>query len=65
MIDWQEDLPRRRIVRQLKETLVKSTILIGVGHCIEASFALGAALVDGDKVGQIVRPSVYSELNST
>ena len=26
---WEDDLPRRKVVRQLKETLVKSTILVG------------------------------------
>ena len=26
---WKDDLPRRKVVRQLKETLVKSTILVG------------------------------------
>ena len=27
--NWQDDLPRRKVVRQLKETLLKSTILVG------------------------------------
>lgn len=73
---WQDDLPRRRMVRQLKETLVKSTILVGkvkrcqshlcdeltrrcvgVGHCIEASFALGEALAEGDQDDICVRHS--------
>lgn len=49
--NWQDDLPRRRVVRKLRETLVKSTILVGVAHCIEASWVLSGALEEGDKVG--------------
>jgi len=53
---WEDDLPRRKVVRQLKETLVKSTILVGVGHCIEASFSLGNCLEEGDKVATLAAP---------
>lgn len=48
--EWQADLPRRQVVRKMRETLVKSTILIGVAHCIEASWILSGALEEGDKV---------------
>lgn len=48
--NWQDDLPRRRVVRKMRETLVKSTILVGVAHCIEASWVLSGALEEGDKV---------------
>lgn len=54
-LSWTLDHPRRRISRQLKETLLKSTILIGVGQCIEASFALGEALEEGDRDHVLVR----------
>lgn len=49
--EWQSDLPRRQVVRKMRETLVKSTILVGVAHCIEASWVLSGALEEGDKVG--------------
>ncbi|KAK9898272.1 hypothetical protein P389DRAFT_31479 [Cystobasidium minutum MCA 4210] len=53
--EWQSDLPRRQVVRKMRETLVKSTILVGVAHCIEASWVLSGALEEGDKDDTFVR----------
>jgi hypothetical protein len=50
-----EPCPRRRVVRRLKEALVKSAILCGVPHAIEASFALKDALEPGDRDTSFVR----------
>ncbi|GAA94538.1 uncharacterized protein L969DRAFT_42607 [Mixia osmundae IAM 14324] len=47
--------PRRRVVRQLKEAIFKSHVLIGIPKAIEASLALKAALDDGDRDTTFVR----------
>lgn len=47
-MDYETHPSRRRIVRQVKAVLVEDTILIGVAHCIEASFVLANALEEGN-----------------
>jgi hypothetical protein len=57
-INFEDDpLPRRRVVRRLKETLTKLCILIGVPRCIEAGFALDTVVAEGDRDDALVRRS--------
>lgn len=58
-IDWDKDIPRRQVARQLKEALIKSTILVGVASCIECAFALGSVLDEGDKVSEASKRPIY------
>ena len=53
-----EIYPRRRVVRRIKEALVKSAILCGVPHAIEASFALKHAVEPGDRDTSFVRQAI-------
>ncbi|KZO91062.1 hypothetical protein CALVIDRAFT_542120 [Calocera viscosa TUFC12733] len=54
-----DPLPRRRVVRRLKEALVKGAILHGVPHAIGASLALKDALVPGDRDDSFVREGYH------
>ena len=41
--NFEDDpLPRRQVVRRMKETITKSAILVGVGKSIEAAFCLNS-----------------------
>jgi len=51
----EDPLPRRKVVRRLKEALVKGAILHGVPHAIGASLALKEALAPGDRDDSFVR----------
>lgn len=54
--DFQSDpLPRRKVVRRMKEALVKSIILSGAPRVTQASFALNDALEPGDRDSSFVR----------
>jgi hypothetical protein len=54
--NFQSDpLPRRKVVRRIKEALVKSIILCGVPRATQASFALKNALESGDRDSSFVR----------
>ena len=59
--EFSKDTPRRQVVRQLKESLVKSSILVGVGGCIESGFALGDALEEADRVGVSARLRAFAQ----
>jgi len=48
--NFEDDpLPRRQVVRRLKETITKSAILVGVGKSIEAAFVLNSVTEEGDR----------------
>ncbi|EJU02158.1 hypothetical protein DACRYDRAFT_115921 [Dacryopinax primogenitus] len=55
----EDPLPRRKVVRRLKEAIVKGTILHGVPTGIGASIALHAALVPGDRDDSFVREGFH------
>lgn len=50
-----ETIPRRRVLRELKEGLVKSAILVGVPRVIEALLELGECVEEGAKDDSFVR----------
>ncbi|KZT62446.1 hypothetical protein CALCODRAFT_406272, partial [Calocera cornea HHB12733] len=50
---------RRRVVRRLKEALVKGAILFGVPRAISASLALQDALAPGDRDDSFVREGFH------
>ncbi|KZO91061.1 hypothetical protein CALVIDRAFT_602484 [Calocera viscosa TUFC12733] len=53
---FEEDpLPRRKVVRRLKEAITKGAIILGVPRAISASIALKDALEPGDKDDSFVR----------
>jgi hypothetical protein len=55
-VNFEDDpLPRRRVVRRIKETLTKLAILIGVPRCIEAGFAFDPVVAEGDRDDAFVR----------
>jgi len=55
-VEFEADMyPRRKIVRRMKEALVKSAILSGVPRAIQSSIALKDALELGDKDNSCVR----------
>jgi hypothetical protein len=51
----EDDVPRRRVVRELKEAIQKSAILIGVPRAIEAQLHLGEVVEQGAKDDSFVR----------
>lgn len=51
----EDDIPRRRVVRELKEAIQKSAILIGVPRAIEAQLHLGEVIDEGAKDDSFVR----------
>ncbi|ORY72412.1 hypothetical protein BCR35DRAFT_318975 [Leucosporidium creatinivorum] len=51
----EDDVPRRRVVRELKEAIQKSAILIGVPRAIEAQLHLGEVIEEGAKDDSFVR----------
>lgn len=56
-----DPIPRRKVLRELKEALVKSSILIGVPRVIEALLELGECVEEGARDDWFVREGLGSE----
>ena len=56
---WEDDLPRRKVLRQLKETLVKSTILVGELCCPCFAMSRGGASLNACERAETPRNRAY------